>query len=167
MKIIAVWLLWMVEVSLRIAWLISRACSPMWLSPISPSISARGTRAATESTTIDIDRVAAHQHLGDIQGLLAGVRLGDQQVIEVHSQLLGIAGIQGMLGIDEGGRAAQLLGIGDHVQGQGGLARALRAEDLDHPAAGDAADPDGQVEVERPGADRIHRSPGLRSRPGA
>ena len=39
-------------VSLRRAWLMSRACRPMWLSPISPSISAWGTRAATESTTM-------------------------------------------------------------------------------------------------------------------
>ena len=38
-------------VSLRSAWLISRACNPTWLSPISPSSSARGTRAATLSTT--------------------------------------------------------------------------------------------------------------------
>ena len=38
-------------VILRSAWLISRACRPTWLSPISPSISARGTSAATESTT--------------------------------------------------------------------------------------------------------------------
>ena len=30
---------------------ISRACRPTWLSPISPSSSARGTRAATESMT--------------------------------------------------------------------------------------------------------------------
>ena len=37
--------------SLRMAWDIRRACSPTWLSPISPSISARGTSAATESTT--------------------------------------------------------------------------------------------------------------------
>ena len=39
-------------VSLRSAWLISRACRPTWLSPISPSISARGTSAATESMTM-------------------------------------------------------------------------------------------------------------------
>ena len=38
-------------VSLRSAWLISRACRPTWVSPISPSSSARGTSAATESTT--------------------------------------------------------------------------------------------------------------------
>ena len=38
-------------VSLRNAWDISRACSPICGSPISPSSSARGTSAATESTT--------------------------------------------------------------------------------------------------------------------
>src|SRR2546423_271009 len=37
--------------SLRNAWLISRACSPGSESPMSPSISAFGTSAATESTT--------------------------------------------------------------------------------------------------------------------
>src|SRR2546426_539944 len=37
--------------SLRSAWLMSRACSPGSESPISPSISALGTSAATESTT--------------------------------------------------------------------------------------------------------------------
>ena len=38
-------------VSLRSAWLISRACRPTWESPISPSSSARGTSAATLSIT--------------------------------------------------------------------------------------------------------------------
>ena len=38
-------------VILRRAWDMRRACRPTWLSPISPSISARGTSAATESTT--------------------------------------------------------------------------------------------------------------------
>ena len=38
-------------VSLRRAWLIRRACRPGWTSPISPSSSAFGVSAATESTT--------------------------------------------------------------------------------------------------------------------
>ncbi|MCY1513130.1 hypothetical protein D9M68_476140 [compost metagenome] len=41
-----------VAVSLRSAWLIRRACRPGSESPISPSISALGVSAATESTTI-------------------------------------------------------------------------------------------------------------------
>ena len=39
-------------VNLRSAWLIRRACRPTWLSPISPSSSALGVSAATESTTM-------------------------------------------------------------------------------------------------------------------
>ena len=39
-------------VILRNAWLIKRAWRPMCESPISPSISARGVNAATESTTM-------------------------------------------------------------------------------------------------------------------
>src|SRR5436853_190956 len=42
----------MAPASLRSAWLINRACSPGSESPMSPSISAFGTRAATESTPI-------------------------------------------------------------------------------------------------------------------
>ena len=38
-------------VSLRIAWLISRAWTPTLLSPMSPSSSDFGVSAATESTT--------------------------------------------------------------------------------------------------------------------
>ena len=44
--------LFMAPVILRSAWLIRRACRPTWLSPISPSISACGTSAATESITM-------------------------------------------------------------------------------------------------------------------
>ncbi len=51
MKMIVVSVLDSAPVILRSAWDISRACRPTWLSPISPSISARGTSAATESMT--------------------------------------------------------------------------------------------------------------------
>ena len=39
-----------IPVNLRRAWLINRAWRPIWESPISPSISACGVKAATEST---------------------------------------------------------------------------------------------------------------------
>ena len=41
-----------VAVSLRRAWDMSRAWRPTWESPMSPSISARGVSAATESMTM-------------------------------------------------------------------------------------------------------------------
>ena len=52
MKITAVLLLAITPVSFRSDWLISRACRPTCESPISPSSSFFGTRAATESMTI-------------------------------------------------------------------------------------------------------------------
>ena len=51
MKITTDWEREMVPVSLRRAWDMRRAWRPMCESPISPSISARGTSAATESMT--------------------------------------------------------------------------------------------------------------------
>ncbi len=51
MKTTSELLLEMLDDSLRRAWLISRAWSPTCWSPMSPSSSARGIRAATESIT--------------------------------------------------------------------------------------------------------------------
>ncbi len=52
MKIAVVPVVLSAPVILRRAWDIRRAWRPTWLSPISPSISARGTSAATESMTM-------------------------------------------------------------------------------------------------------------------
>ena len=52
MKIRLVPLFETMAVSFRRAWDIRRACRPICASPISPSISALGTRAATESMTM-------------------------------------------------------------------------------------------------------------------
>ena len=52
MKISVVFDLATIDVSLRRAWDMSRAWRPTWESPISPSSSALGTSAATESMTI-------------------------------------------------------------------------------------------------------------------
>src|SRR5688572_14137400 len=56
-----------------------------------------------------------------------------------------------MLGVDEGGHAAGLLGLRDDVQGQRGLARGLGTVDLDDAAARHAADAQGQVQGKRSG----------------
>ena len=78
----------------------------------------------------DVDGVGAHQRLGDLQRLLARVRLGDQQLVDVDAELLGVDRVERVLGVDEGGDAAQLLRLRDHVQGQRGLAGGLRPVDL-------------------------------------
>ena len=52
MKITKQLVVLMLAVNLRNAWDIKRACKPICESPISPSISAFGVNAATESTII-------------------------------------------------------------------------------------------------------------------
>jgi hypothetical protein len=52
-----------------------------------------------------------------------------------------------VLGVDEGADAAVALRLGDDVHGQRGLARRLRAVDLDDAAAGIAADAERDVEA--------------------
>ena len=59
---------------------------------------------------------------------------------------------------NEGAKAAGLLGLGDHVQGQGRLAARLGAEDLDDPTPGQS--PDAERQVEREGARRDGRDLG-------
>ncbi len=96
-----------------------------------------------------VDRAGAHQRVGDFQRLLAGVRLRDQQVVDIDAELAGIDRIERVLGVDEGADAAELLGFGDGVQRQRGLAGGFRPVDFHHPAARQAADAERDVEPER------------------
>ena len=97
----------------------------------------------------DVEGAAAHQHLGDLEGLLAVVGLRDQEVVDVDADGLGVQRVHGVLGVDEGGLAAEALGLGDEVVHEGGLAGRLGAVDLDDAAARDAAHSERDVESER------------------
>ena len=108
-----------------------------------------------------VDGAGADQSFDDLEGLLAVVGLRDEEVVDVDAELFGVAGIEGVLGVDEGGEAAGLLGLGDDLQGDGGLAGGLRAEDLDDAAAGNAADAEGGVEGDGAGGDDGDRDDGL------
>ena len=143
----------MTAVSLRSACDISRACRPGSESPISPSISARGTSAATLVDDDDVDGVAADERVADLERLLAGVRLRDQQLGDVDAAGLGVVLVERVLDVDVGGDAAGLLRRGDDVVGERRLAGALRAVDLGDAAARQAADAERQVERERAGGD--------------
>jgi hypothetical protein len=113
----------------------------MWLSPISPSSSG----------------------LGNLERLLAVVRLRHQQVIHVHAKLLGIGGIERMLGIHECSHAAGFLRLGDYLQRDRRFAGRFRPEDLNHAAAGKAAHAERGVKRNRAG--RNHRNRDNLSRP--
>ena len=60
----------------------------------------------------DVDGVGADEGLGDFEGLLSGVGLGDQEVFDVDAAVGGVDGVEGVLGVDVCGHAAGGLGPG-------------------------------------------------------
>ncbi len=80
----------MAPVSLRSAWLISRACKPnVRVAHLALDLGAwhqRGHRVHHHH----IHRAAAHQHLDNLERLLASVGLRDQQFVDIDAQPLGI-----------------------------------------------------------------------------
>ncbi len=108
-----------------------------------------------------VDRSRAHQRIGDLERLLAGVGLRDQQIVDIDPEFSGIGRVERVLGVDKGAGAAALLRFGDHMQRQRRLARAFRAVNLDHPAARQTADAERDVEPERAGRDHVDVRGGL------
>ena len=70
-----------------------------------------------------INRSRAHQSLGDFERLLSVVRLRDQQVVDINSELFGVPGIKRVFSVDERGHPAHLLRLGYDLQRDCGFAR--------------------------------------------
>jgi hypothetical protein len=104
----------------------------------------------------DVERSGTDQELRDLERLLAGVGLRDEQVVDVDADALRVRGIHRVLGVDEGADAAAALGLGDHVVDERRLPGRLRAEDLGNAAARQAADPEREVECQRARRDGTH-----------
>ena len=146
--------------SLRKAWLMSRACRPTWLSPISPSISARGTKAATESTTTTsnaperTNASAISNACSPVSGWLR------YRVVDVHADASSIGRVQGMFDVDKAAHAAGPLGFGNDMQTERGLTGAFGAVDFDDTAFGHTAHAQGNVQAQAAGGDGFHVEPG-------
>ena len=74
----------------------------------------------------DVDGAGADEHLGDLEGLLARVGLGDEEVVGVTPSFLRVVRVERVLRVDERREAARLLGFGDDVEGESRLAAATR-----------------------------------------
>ena len=148
-------------VSLRSAWDISRACRPICASPISPFDLGARHQGGDRVDHDDVDAVGADEHLDDFERLLAVVGLRHEQVLEVDPQLFRVGGVERMFGVDEGRHPAEPLRFGDDLQRERGLTRGLGPEDLDHAAAGHAADAEGEVEADRAGGNGRDRRDGV------
>src|SRR6266851_10434863 len=79
----------------------------------------------------NVYRTGADERVCDLKRLLARIGLRYQQIVDIDPELAGIARVECMLGVDEGAGPTPALRLGNHVQREGGLARALRPVDLD------------------------------------
>ncbi len=96
-----------------------------------------------------VDTAGTHQHVGNFQGLLTGIRLGNQQIGDIHAKFLCITNIQRMFRINKGGDATDILHFGNHLQRQRGLAGRFRAIDFHDTPARQAADTKRNVQPQR------------------
>ena len=146
-----------VPASLRSAWLISRAWRPTWLSPISPSISAFGVSAATESTATmsTAPERTSSSAISSACSPVSGCETSSSSMFDADPARVGR--VHRVLRVDERADPAAPLRLGDHVVDERRLARRLRPEDLDDAAARQPADAEGEVERERAGRDRADR----------
>ena len=102
-----------------------------------------------------VNRARTHQRLGNFQCLLAAIRLRNQQVVHIHAQLFGIAGVERVLSVYKRSQPAQPLRFRNHLQSDGRLSRRLRPEDFRNPPAGNATH--AQCSVKADGAGGDHR----------
>ncbi len=101
----------------------------------------------------NVEGSGANQHVHDLQCLLAGIGLRDQQLVHVDTQRFGVPGIERVLRVDEGGNTAISLCLGHDVERQGGFTAGFGTVDLDHPAARNPSDTKGEVDGQRTGRD--------------
>ena len=63
----------------------------------------------------DIHGTGTHHGLRDLQSLLAVIRLGNIKIVNIHTDITRIHGIERMLGVDKSGDAAALLYLSNHM----------------------------------------------------
>ncbi len=67
----------------------------------------------------DVDGSGADKHVRDLQRLLAGVRLGNQQPVGVDAEFLGVIRVKRVLGVDKRGDSTRLLCVRHGMQRHG------------------------------------------------
>ncbi len=101
----------------------------------------------------EVERPGVHEHVRDLERLLAGVRLRHEQLVDVHAERARVRRVERVLRVDERRDAALRLRLRDDVQGHRGLARALGPIDFDDPPARHPADAERHVQRQRPRGD--------------
>src|SRR6266542_2641571 len=95
-----------------------------------------------------IHRSGANEDFANLHRLLAGIRLRDEEIVDVHAQLLRVIGVERMLGVDVRGNSACALRVGNNVKAKRGLAARLGSVNLRNAAARNTPDSNCCVEVD-------------------
>ena len=97
----------------------------------------------------------ADHGLGNLQRLLAVVRLGNVKVVDVHTDVLRVYRVQGMLSVDETGNTAALLHLSYHMERYGCFTTGLRSVDLDDTALRHTAKAQCDIQADGTGRDGL------------
>jgi hypothetical protein len=80
----------------------------------------------------DIESVGADERLANAQRLLPRARLGDEKIVQVHSEFARVLGVERMFDINERRQAAALLRLRNHCQSERRLPGRLWAENFNN-----------------------------------
>ena len=105
----------------------------------------------------DVNCAGAHQHIGNLQGLLTGIWLGNQEVIGIHAKQASILRVERVLGVNKRGNAAVLLRGCNSVQRNSGLTRRLRAINLYDAPARETANTKSDIDCGITGRNGLNR----------
>src|SRR5699024_5417541 len=84
-----------------------------------------------------------------------GVGLRDEEVFEIDPETRGVLDIQGVLGIHKRTDTTDFLHFGNDLQGKRGFTGGFGAVDLDHPAAWQPANAQGDIQPQRARGDGL------------
>ncbi len=112
-----------------------------------------------------VNGTALNEHFADIQGLFTGIRLGQNEFININAQGFGILGIDGIFSIDEGTSASLLLTLGNGMQGKGCFTGRFRTINLDDSSLWIAANAKGSIQSDGTGRNCINRYIGTIAKP--
>src|SRR5215831_823510 len=96
-----------------------------------------------------VDGARTDQRIRYLQSLLAGVGLGNQQIVHVDAELAGVSRIERVLGVDKSASPAAALRFGNDMQGKCRLAGTLRPVNLDNTSARQTTNAQRDIETQR------------------
>ena len=88
----------------------------------------------------NVDGAGTYQSVSNFQSLFTGIRLRNQQAVNVYADFLGISRVKRVFGVDKSTGSAFFLRLGNDAQGEGGFTGTFRPEDFYDTAFGQTAD---------------------------